>query len=170
MQIQKQILERFWSKVSFGEDCWCWKAQVNSSGYGQFRPSRKDIRERGAHRFMWMVCYGEIPRGKFVCHKCDNTSCVNPAHFFLGDNRSNALDMMNKGRQVIRYGEEHICAKLTNDEALEIRRLRNTGLTYYQLAQEFEISQREVVLIVQNKRFVSEKIALNKKEDSDGPH
>ncbi len=51
-----------------------------------------------AHRISWMIHNGEIPMDHFVCHKCDNPSCVNPNHLFIGTRQDNINDMMIKKR------------------------------------------------------------------------
>ena len=51
-----------------------------------------------AHRIMFYCYYGFDPDKFTVCHKCDNPSCINPEHLFLGNTRSNILDCVKKGR------------------------------------------------------------------------
>lgn len=72
--------------------CWLWLGAGDENGYGRFRRIR-------AHRYAYLKFIGEIPAGKFVCHKCDNPACVNPAHLWLGENRDNLEDMTKKGRR-----------------------------------------------------------------------
>jgi hypothetical protein len=92
------VRERFFRKVeqpANGSACWPWIASKKSDGYGHFFfGGRMDT----AHRASWMLFRGPIPTGLFVLHKCDNPSCVNPDHFFLGDHQANADDKMRKGR------------------------------------------------------------------------
>jgi hypothetical protein len=51
-----------------------------------------------AHRWQWVKFNGKIPDDMNVCHHCDNPSCINPDHLFLGTDRDNIRDMMEKGR------------------------------------------------------------------------
>jgi hypothetical protein len=90
--------KRFWKFVAPMTDdrgCWEWAgALVN--GYGSFDHKK-------AHRVSWEMHFGPIPKstgahGTCVLHRCDNPSCVNPRHLFLGSNRDNAIDRERKGR------------------------------------------------------------------------
>ena len=87
----------FWENVAVGDpnDCWEWEASSGYNGYGQYRHNGKMT---GAHRVAWNLTHGTIPDGLQVLHHCDNPSCVNPAHLWLGTQRDNIHDMIRKGR------------------------------------------------------------------------
>lgn len=52
-----------------------------------------------ASRLAWEVTNGPILNSNvYVLHKCDNPSCINVKHLFLGTAKDNAIDMVNKGR------------------------------------------------------------------------
>jgi hypothetical protein len=94
-------MEKFWNKVKKSDGCWEWTGHTGSKGYGRFRVNNKFY---GAHRFSWMLTNGEIPKGIFVCHQCDNPSCVRPSHLFLGTPKDNTQDMIRKKRRKQIYG------------------------------------------------------------------
>jgi hypothetical protein len=82
-------------KVNENNGCWEWEGTVNQFGYGIAIHNRKRY---VAHRFSWEILKGEIPDNLFVCHKCDNRKCVNTDHLFLGTQKDNLDDMVQKGR------------------------------------------------------------------------
>lgn len=101
----RDINERFWEKVdkSAGPDgCWLWQAQVHPRGYGRFAIGSRTDKTRQqvpAHRVAYELGNGPIPEGHYVCHRCDNPPCCNPAHLFTGTQQENMNDMKAKGRQ-----------------------------------------------------------------------
>ncbi len=98
---KKSSPKRFWNKVDIKgkNDCWFWKGAKNNKGYGRIMLNGKS---EGTHRVAWFITNGEIPKNKpLVCHKCDNPSCVNPKHLFVGTNSDNMKDSFKKGRNAI---------------------------------------------------------------------
>jgi hypothetical protein len=101
------FLDSFWNRVQQSDGCWNWTGGKNNQGYGNFAPQRRV--NLLAHRFSWEFHHRQqIPPGMLVCHTCDNPSCVNPAHLFLGSQGDNHADKLHK---------------------LEIKRLRAAGVT-----------------------------------------
>lgn len=92
--------ERFWAKVNKSGACWCWKGRVDKWGYGYFNIKYgKKWRMIGVHRFSWLLHNGGfLVREVNVLHRCDNPSCINPNHLFLGTHTDNMKDKSQKGR------------------------------------------------------------------------
>jgi hypothetical protein len=84
-------IRRFWGYVVKGSDneCWEWIGYKRGNGYGGVSLLGK---KEYAHRVSWELAHGPIQHGLFVLHKCDNPTCVNPAHLYLGTQADNIHD------------------------------------------------------------------------------
>lgn len=135
--------ERFWGKVRKGDGCWEWCGTRDSHGYGVL--SFGGTGHKKAHRVSWELCAGLIPDGLFVCHHCDNPSCVNPAHLFLGTPRDNYEDMVAKGRRApLLRGESHPNSVLTWDGVLSARAAWEAGEPQRSIADRLGVSQSSI--------------------------
>lgn len=153
----------FWEKVGRKgkRDCWEWRAYRQPKGYGLIAHGRGTML---AHRMSWLLNVGMIPDGLCVLHKCDNASCVNPSHLFLGTRADNNHDMERKGRAVhpegdnngsrlhpelLARGSRHGMSKLTEPEVREIRSEYKTGTTTHRrLATKFGVARSLIRFIV----------------------
>lgn len=157
--ISERIKTKFFEMVEKTQSCWIWKGSKNTNGYGK-------LSSRYAHRLSFEIHTGkEIPDGMNVCHHCDNPECVNPLHLFVGTQKENMQDMINKGRQVKKdntgyrnpmYGKKHSesalekmasakrgkyvgslhpRASISEETVEEIRKLRRDGLTAKQISE-----------------------------------
>lgn len=137
----------FWSKVRKTESCWNWTAGKDKDGYG-ISYVGFSIR---AHRQSYQMHFGAIHDGLFVCHRCDNPSCVNPAHLFLGTNTDNIMDASAKGR--MRFGSRHGRSKLSDADVLSMRTMKAQGFSLDKLAIRFGMAKSQVSRIVKREQW-----------------
>lgn len=166
---------RFWAKVDKSSTCWNWTADVNTRGYGFFA-LRHGVKIY-AHRYSYQLAAGPIPKGLFICHRCDNPRCVRPDHLFAGTQKQNIQDAVSKGRMArgdrqgsrkvflsrapaelreptnaYARGAKHGMSKLTEPKIRTIRLLSST-MTQGAIAHQFGVTAGAVSLILSRKRW-----------------
>lgn len=148
----RPLTERFWEKVDKGalDDCWMWKGSKDIRGYGVIRTNQKPY---SAHCVCYELCHGSIPKGMFICHKCDNPGCVNPAHLWLGTPAENNRDRAVKERNNHVKGEDHPSTTLTESDIVTIRNLSENGVAQRAIARQYGIHQSSVWGIVHRKTW-----------------
>lgn len=143
--------DKFWSHVEKSNDCWNWVGGKDGGGYGCFSSSM--MKERKSHRISWILHYGEIPNGMHILHHCDNPSCVNPNHLFIGKNVDNVRDKIRKGRIGDFSGTRNGMCKLTENEVLNIRKLHDEGVSYRMLSKKFNIGMTQIGRIIRKESW-----------------
>lgn len=162
-------IERFYSHIDRKSivRCWLWQLGVDKDGYGKTSVRGKTIR---THRLAYLLFYGVDPLELLVCHTCDNPTCCNPYHLFLGTEQINTLDAKAKGRLNTAAGERHgtrtrpdrvakgegkpLSAKLTAEQVIEIRHLYSRGdKTQQQIADLFHVSREAISRIILGKNW-----------------
>lgn len=154
-------IERFWRKVEKGspDDCWVYRGTVNKKrgGYGLFFYHFRYYKRRrtqltvAAHRLAFYLATN-LWAPEYVCHRCDNPPCCNPAHLFAGTPKDNSGDTVRKGRS--NKGVINGRAKLVDEQVLAIRAACDLQIfTQEDIAGFFDISPRHVSVIATRKRW-----------------
>lgn len=143
----KPLKERFWSKVTKGENqaCWPWQGCTNGADYGMILHEGTKVL---AHRVAWELKHGtKIPDGMIVMHKCDNPRCVNPRHLELGTQRDNMEDRSDKRR------DQHAApySRLIPKDVRTIVRRYTKGEPQEKIAEDYGISGPTVSQIIRGK-------------------
>jgi hypothetical protein len=137
--------ETFWSRVNRGavSDCWKWMGRPSGqAGYGELRINGKRLY---AHRVAYALTFPDWDGKGYICHRCDNPICVNPAHLFAGTAADNNRDMRLKGRaRGAPRGELHRSAKLT---AAQVTEIRKSPPGCVRLARQYGVTRAHIIAI-----------------------
>ena len=130
--------------------CWGWRLKPNVNGYVQVRSS--EGKKMYGHRYSWEVHRGPIPEEMCVLHSCDNPTCTNPDHLFLGTMNDNTKDMLSKDRES--RGERHPGARLTEAKVILMRQMYSSGkYTMERLGYLFKVSEGTVYSAVRRQSW-----------------
>lgn len=144
------LMERFTALVSKSDGCWDWGGSKNkNTGYGKVLRGGSGNGSVLAHRASWELHNGPIPDGMCVCHRCDNRSCVNPDHLFLGTHADNSADMVAKGRST--RGERGGHRSLTEDDVFSIIDEYKDGVSRAAIAKKHGVAKSTIYHIMERR-------------------
>ena len=128
------------TRVKKTRTCWLWTGDHSVYGYGVVSSGRGKSRKRTqAHRYVYRLLVGPIPKGKILMHICDNPPCVNPAHLRVGTIADNQRDMVSKERNPCSLN--HWNGRLSDKQVAEIRR---STLTQSALARRYKVDPSHI--------------------------
>src|SRR5262245_20794851 len=130
------------------KDCIEWDSYRTKAGYAVITnggPGKGNRGSRGkrmyVHRLTWIEHVGPIPQGMHVLHKCDNPSCVNIEHLFLGTHRDNMIDMTVKRR--------NSKLRLLPEQVRDIRKRLAAGEGFASIGRRYNVTRQLVFRINQ---------------------
>ncbi len=146
----RSAVDRFWFAVVKRESG-CWLYRNCPDKYGVLRDDSG--KTKTAHRFSYELHHGPIPKGMYVCHKCDVRGCVNPDHLYAGTHEDNTRDIVERGRA---NSPANIAARermRATDAVMreQIKAEYATGMfSMNQLAKKYNCSQSTISCTIRN--------------------
>jgi hypothetical protein len=128
--------------------CIEYQGYIDPAGYG--RIGVNGVMEY-THRYVYKRDVGEIPKGYFVMHSCDNPPCCNPAHLRVGTALENVQDRHAKGRSA--KGSQMGTSKVNETDVLVIRALSEAGLSQSKIGKRYGMTQSSISRIVNRLAF-----------------
>lgn len=152
-----EIEERIKSKIQLGESCWKWIAATQGAGYGTVW-NKKTKKVVLAHRYVYELIKGEIPKGLTLDHLCRNRACVNPDHLEPVSMKENILRGVSpsakKARQVLCIrGHElsvapsgarrcYVCVKAYNQDAINKEKSHQRDKEWREKNREYDRARK----------------------------
>lgn len=153
----ENTIKRFWGKVNTqsSEECWNWVGYRDRCGYGRFNYKTYPMRKcMPASRYSLLLSCGQPPtEGTWLCcHRCDNTSCVNPNHLYWGTPKDNVADMHKRGRAVKAVSKTR---RLTSEMVVEVRAKLQAGVSKSSLGREYGVHRSSIRQIALGRTYRS---------------
>lgn len=124
------VIERMLAMTKIAKSgCRLWLGKRLPNGYGlwQYRKQSGDYTCTTAHRVMYIMHHGkELPKDVFVCHTCDNPSCVNIDHLFAGNAEANNNDKISKERHAKHYTLHTRTRTIDNNTIAKIKKAKGS--------------------------------------------
>ena len=128
------------AQVIHTDDCILWPFGRTPAGYGSMQ---YDGRITYAHVVSCEMAHGtRTPDGREVAHSCNVRPCVNPKHLRFATRKENQADRLLHGTTV--RGEQVHNAKLTADQAGEIKRRIKCGESAQSIAADYPVSETSI--------------------------
>ena len=151
MHLTESDKQRFWNKVAVKSKNECWKW----IGYKPTKYGNMSVNNKGENvqRISYFLEYGQFDESLDVCHSCDEPTCVNPKHLFIGTRKDNMQDMASKDRGT-KFSDK-------SDIILAAELHYQEGLTYQEISDNLGCSKQTVYAWL---NFRSRKLALSEDE------
>ena len=150
--IGKPVGERLLKHITSKKNCWLTNLTKDRRGYARIGCRKNNKYQTSlAHRVSFeYFSKVKIPSDKCVLHRCDNPSCVNPTHLYLGTKTDNGVDMRERNRV---KGSKNGYAKLTEKDVYKIRLLKENGWSYQKLARKYGVVFSAIAHIIKGRRW-----------------
>ena len=137
-------------RINKTDCCHLWTGGKDKHGYGFLGSGANNPLK--AHRVSWELHTGrKITKDIYICHTCDNPTCVNPDHLFEGTHQDNMTDMVKKGRSLT--GEKSHRSKLKYKDVINIRILLASGEMQESIGRKYKVSRKTIYLIKTNRTW-----------------
>lgn len=147
---KNRLIQKIKNKSKNVNDCWIYEGYIGKSGYVLITFDGCYIK---AHRASYIAFKGNIPKELHVCHTCDNRTCVNPDHLWLGTAKNNAEDRDKKGRKASTLGSKNGFNILNEQQVEEIKKMLHQGISQSEIGRKFNVSNKVIWCIAHKKSW-----------------
>jgi hypothetical protein len=145
---REEVLAWLEARVEMEGGCMRWRLSVNGAGHPIASVDGK--RSRAVKPWLFRQLKGETQPNRKLMPRCNDQRCVNVDHMLQLLPRQVNLRLVKQGRFMTparlaanrRNGLK--CRKYSDDQIVEARRLRATGLTYAEISDKTGIARRTV--------------------------